>query len=356
MRWAVEQAEERFAFSRVGGRGRTVKVDVAAAVFPHHTNRHLESQIHSHAFVINLGVDDKGKTRALASPPLFDNRDLLGSIYRSRLAWLLHSMLGLELERDGFSFRIKGVPQEPCDAHSTRRKEIEELVQWLAKERGVPVDGKLAAEAALITQAKKDDSVSLSDLLVQWQKLDEQYGFTAEKALGLLDRYKAKSDRREAKAAVEEAIDDLMAKGNHFSGREFLEEVLNAGAARNVADAVLLEIAPRYLKEGDLELLGIPPGETTGFYTTTKILKEERRLLDAAYKLRGRKPRRVVNDRIFRKVIAKRKTISQEQEDAVQHLLQTPGSIRLVDGFAGTFPWPATSSKSWMAVSLIARR
>ena len=335
VRWAVEQAEARFAFSRVGGHGRTVKVDIAAAVFPHHTNRTLESQIHSHAFMINLGVDAKGKTRALASPFLFDNRDFLGSIYRGRLAWLLQSVLGLELERDGFSFRIKGVLQELCDAHSTRRKEIEELAQWLAKQRGVPVDGKLAAEAALITRAKKDDSVCLSDLLIQWQKLNEQHGFTAEKALGLLDRYEAKSDRREAKAAVEEAIDVLMTEGNHFSGRRFLEEVLNAGAARNVADAVLLEIAPRYLKEGNLELLGILPSETTAFYTTKKILKEERRLLDAVYELRGRRPRRVVNDRIIRKVIAKRKTISQEQEEAVRHLLQTPESLRLGDGFAG---------------------
>ncbi len=335
VRWAIEQAESRFAVSRVGRDGQHVPVDIVVATFPHHSSRALDVQLHTHCTIVNLGVDEKGVYRSLDSSTLFQNRDLLGSIYRARLAWLLQSKLGLELERDGFSFRIKGVPRELCDATSTRRKQIEQYLKQSATEDRIVLDGKAAAVAALVTRAKKHEMIPLNELLLQWQELNEEYGFTAEKAAGLLNRYQARSDGGEAKAAVEEAVLNLMAKGNHFSGRKFFEEVLNAGAPRNVSDAVLLEVAPKYLQEGYVTCLGVPPGETAGLYTTKEILKEERRLLDAVYTLRNRKPRRTVTDRMVDNVIAKRKTISQEQEDAVRHVLKSPGCIRLARGFAG---------------------
>lgn len=336
VRWALKQAEDRFAVSRVGRNGQHVPVDIVAATFPHHASRANESQIHTHCTIVNLGRDEAGKYRALYSSTLFANRDLLGSIYRARLAWLLQTRLGLELEKDGFSFRIKGVPQELCDAHSTRRTEIEKQLDEYAEAHGVAVNGKTAAVAALTTRAKKDKTVSLNELLVKWQKMSERYGFTAEKAVGLLFRYKAASDGREAKASVEEAIQCLTAKGNHFSDRKFFEEVLNAGAPRNVADSVLLEVAPKYLQEGHVTFLGVPPHDTTGLYTTKEILEEERRLLDATHALRRSKPRRRVTSRIVDKVCAKRKTITPEQREAVRHLLQAPGSFRLAEGAAGT--------------------
>ena len=336
VRWAIEQLEARFAVSRIGRDGQHVPVDIVVATYPHHSSRALDVAIHTHCTVVNLGVDEKGKYRSLDSRAgLFPNRDLLGSIYRARLAWLLQTRLGLELERDRFSFRIKGVPRELCDAASTRRKEIEQYLKQAAIEDGIVLDGKAAAVAALVTRAKNHEMVPLSELLLQWQELNEEYGFTAEKAVGLLNRCQARSNGGEAKAAVEEAVLNLMAKGNHFSDRKFFEEVLNAGAPRNVSDAVLLEVAPKYLQEGHVTFLGVPPGKTAGLYTTKETLKEERRLLDAAYILRNRKPRRTVTDRMIDNVIAKRKTISQEQADAVRHILKSPGCIRLARGFAG---------------------
>lgn len=335
VKWTVEQAEDRFAVSRVGRGGQTVDVDVAVATFPHHTSRARDCQLHTHCLFINIGVDKQGKTRALESPPLFENRDLLGSIYRARLAWLLQSSLGLELERDGFSFRIKGVPQDLCEAHSTRRREIEEELQRRAAKYGVELDGKAAAIAALATRAEKGERLVMAELLAEWQTLNAVYGFTAEKAESLLQRHEPRGGWSEAEAAVKEAIEQLTYEGCHFSGRRFFEEVLNAGAARGVSDTTLLAIAPKYLQGDDIECLGVRPGETSARHTTRQILGQERRLLDAAYTLRDRRPDRVVPERIVQKVLSKRKTISAEQSAAVRHLLQSSGCIRLARGFAG---------------------
>ncbi|NBT86336.1 MAG: conjugative relaxase, partial [Alphaproteobacteria bacterium] len=84
---------------------------MVAAMFKHELSRDLDPQLHTHAIIANVTVDDKGKWRSAFFDEIYDNKKFLGLIYRSELARLVKD-LGYEIEHKGKEclFEIKGVP------------------------------------------------------------------------------------------------------------------------------------------------------------------------------------------------------------------------------------------------------
>jgi conjugative relaxase-like TrwC/TraI family protein len=150
----ISYLEDQVASMRTGKGGiHHEHAGLVVAIFNHYTSRNHDAQVHSHLLVMNVGVAD-GKTNALYSPALYQTK-LIGSVYRASLAWHLQQDLGIEVERHGDLFEIKGMPEPLLRAFSTRRQTIEDTLQahgWHS--------AKASAMATLTTRPQKLEVVS----------------------------------------------------------------------------------------------------------------------------------------------------------------------------------------------------
>ena len=123
---ALQILEQKFAFSRAGkaSEGSSyIPVGVVVSIFQHASSRAKDPNLHSHAVLHNVGVDNKwNDTRAIHTPPIFRAKMLLGAYYRAKLAEGLRAELGLLAEQEGRSFGIQGVPRPLVKFYSKRRK------------------------------------------------------------------------------------------------------------------------------------------------------------------------------------------------------------------------------------------
>ena len=173
--------EERYAETRVmTAQGRRIvgTGNIIAAVFAHGTSREAEPQLHSHCVVMNATQIENGRWYGLLNDSAVANKKLLGQIYQNELACEL-KQLGYEIEqREHGQFDIKGYSEELLKTFSTRRGQIEALVeQWQASGKVVrDADGNAISSDALIKEAAnlktrkaKPQITAAGELLQNWQ-------------------------------------------------------------------------------------------------------------------------------------------------------------------------------------------
>src|SRR5262249_36583064 len=123
---ALRYFEDHFAWTRRGKGGAVwERARLVAAAFEHGSSRAEEPQLHTHLLVLNLAVRWDGTVGTLVSKPIYDNKMLLGALYRAELAVQLQRRLGLELERRDAFFGVAHIPRALVRRFSTRRREIE---------------------------------------------------------------------------------------------------------------------------------------------------------------------------------------------------------------------------------------
>jgi conjugative relaxase-like TrwC/TraI family protein len=108
---SFEYVEKKACMTRLGKNGTEVVEGggLLAAFYPHDMSRELDPQKHIHVLVFNFTEGPDGKYRALDARELYAHKHAAGALFRTELAARLEK-LGFEIERDGFSFSIVGVP------------------------------------------------------------------------------------------------------------------------------------------------------------------------------------------------------------------------------------------------------
>ena len=358
----VEQIENEFAFSRTGRGGHNlIKSKPVAAAFIHGTSRALDPQYHVHLLLSNLACCEDGRKRTIVSKVLYDNKMLLGSMFRCFVAYYLQRELGLEIERPldrngqprGW-FHIKGVPEALCRAFSKRRKIIEKELGAQGLETAAA-----AANVTLRTRERKTDIPPRSELFRQWQEEGEKHGFTQQVTKPLFGRAKTRDKSVEYRKALTEALDRITSQDSYFTDRTLLTEVLNASQDRGIDPKYACEETRRRLSaDRQFVELGVRKGQAC--YTTREVLNVEKELLRDVRSLHEADfiP---VDDQIVRHVVKKKWsstnrpkrtpigkavsafrnrhqgfTLTSEQADAVRYLTQAPGRLKLISGLAGT--------------------
>ena len=366
VRRAVEKViahmEAECAFSRIGrGGAERTPAKLLVAAFVHDTSRALDPQYHVHALCLNLGWCDDSKTRALVSKPFYDNKMLLGSLFRCHLAHYLDHELGLRterpLDRNGRPrswFEVMGVPERLCKEFSKRRQAIEKELGSLGLETAAA-----AAQVTLRTRERKSDIPPRAELFAQWQDVGRKFRFTQETIAGLLGRTKTRDQAAEYRKALKEAVEQLTYQDSHFNERQLLTEVLNASQGRGLDPQFVLKETRRQLNR-DHRFVKLGPKNGQMCYTTREVMAVEKELLQTVKSLHEQqfKP---LTDRIVKHVIEKKWspatqpkktlagkaiealsnrgkhfTLNPEQAEAVRYLTQTPGRLKLVSGLAGT--------------------
>ena len=169
--WAEGNAVATRAM-RNGKLGVEQTPNITAALFRHDTSRNMDPQLHTHCVLANAVKRSDKEWRSAYFGEIFDNKMLLGQIYRTELAKGM-SRLGYNIDmthKDG-RFELREVPANIVSAFSSRSKEIR-----AALEKYEFVNAKTAANAAIRTRDSKVE-MDRGFLKEKWVEISKDKGF-----------------------------------------------------------------------------------------------------------------------------------------------------------------------------------
>ncbi|MDA0902328.1 MAG: conjugative relaxase, partial [Proteobacteria bacterium] len=245
--------------------------NMVAATFRHFTSREQDPQLHTHAVIANIAVGKDGHAKCAFFDEIYNNKKLIGAIYRSELAKSAKE-LGYEIEAKGKDalFELKNVPKELMDEFSTRSKQIREKA-------GENASQKKLEQTTLKTRIRKKESDNLQEIwqekiksspnFEKIQKLEVPKNSNQEKQDHLSQ---IREEAQSAKEAVLHAIDHLSERRTVFSSNEIAYEALND----KLSNITIRDVnrAINHLSEKQDHLLHARRSDLISHYTTKKAL------------------------------------------------------------------------------------
>ena len=337
----LDEFQSLCGVTRRGKQGISVEqAGLVAAIFRHETARGIpghvpDPNLHFHVVLANVVARRDGSTGAFDARALFspNMKMALGALFRAELSKEL-GLLGLESFRPkrpngklASWFELQVVPVGLIAEFSKRRLEIE---KWLRKKglRGA----KAAERAALATRTKKE-SITRKMRFFAWQETGQKHGLSE---VSLEDTFLKKLPKRYENATdvVSSAIKRITAERAHFSRLELLRFSAEEAQGKCIGIAEIKEAVDfALMKSKEIVRLKQSDGQTQ--FTTKEMLFIEKRMLEAAGKLKGKKAHFVDTDLLAR-ILSKHATIRPEQAEAVRHIVLDTGGIACVNGMAGT--------------------
>ncbi len=292
---------------------------LAAALFQHESSRNLDPQLHTHCVVFNLTRRDDGQWRALQERSLFGVQRLLTAVYRADMAHRLRELgYGVEVRKDG-TVGIAGVTREHIEAFSSRRAEVLAQVRELGEERTDRTSGASARQqAALSSRKAKEKGVDRDALHAAWERAAHERKLDVDglRALAAARRGGADNVGEASREAVSDALEHLAERDAVFRIADVERVALERGMGRVTLDDVRADVASRT----DLLRAGAD-------VTTQRAIDDEHELLRVVREGHGHGP-----------VIAGANLpagLSQEQERAARHVLETADLVLSIEGKAG---------------------
>jgi conjugative relaxase-like TrwC/TraI family protein len=331
---AVEKALaelERHAQAWVhGGREVVTTGNVIAASFRHETSRALDPQLHSHCVVLNITRRADGEWRAIDARGIFRAQRLANEIYQAELRKELLA-LGYEIQsyKDGRSGRqrvtgIAGFKDEHLKHFSKRSREIEREL----KAHGLR-SGRHAERVALATRKTKAKGIDREALLWNWRTAAREAGLVFPKwekerlvSPGRLSP--ARERELSTLVAVNGARDHLSERRAVFGLSELEREALARGRDRGVT----IDDVRKVIVSRDDLVVADRSDAVLARVTTEQAIEEERALLAAVERGRGRGPTLPSPERA--------PGLGEDQLRVAGHILGSPDRLVAVEGKAGT--------------------
>lgn len=276
---AFSYLQQQAGFTRTGkGGAQTTRALLTGAAFEHGTSRAQDPQLHTHLFLVNVGIGTDGKTRTLKTEELYRHKMAAGAVYRAELAHGLHQ-LGFdpirhshhdpEKRRTHSWFELAGIPQDLVEHFSKRRQDV------LAAMEG---RGSQSAEAskiaALATRAKKEH-LPRQENLERWKEEARGLGFELSKAQ-LRELGDTKRDEKE----LLDRIHDRLSTRESFTERDLVRRLaIEAQDHGKLSGEACVAAAQEALRSDPR------------FYRFVENEGEEQRYSTRAYKLTERKIR-----------------------------------------------------------------
>lgn len=317
----LDYAEQNYGQVRVGKTGRETEQTqkLFFALFEHSTSRAQDPQLHTHAVMINIGINPRGETRTLDSIEIHRSKMMLGAFYRAELARGLTEDLGVAIEegKKG-TFEITGVSKPLMEFWSKRREEIEEAL----KQAGYS-SAKASAVATLNTrQAKEYPDREL--LFAEWREKAKEFGFDHK---AIINQASILPRTQEEKAAITaEAVNQMTQHKAAFSERDLQRAILEKAPVYGLKSAECLHMAIDWTESQGVEL-----DQRNGqrIFTTKEIAQMEAEMVINVLSGRDYKARSFQANGF-------NKELSEEQRAAVDYITMTDGQFKAVSGMAGT--------------------
>lgn len=332
------------------GRGGCYRqlAELVIAMFDHGTSRvakggGFEPQLHRHCVVGNIARGPDGRWSGVDSRALHAWTRSLGPMFRATLAAELVTRLAVPLirpkdaqKRAASWFEIGSVPAELCRHWSSRREEIDRLLEGTRRGLASVARAQAREEANLASRAAKKRIPPRGELFAAWQAEARQYGFVPTRGVApQAARPQATVDKEAIfQQAWQTAVADIEKSQSSFTFREAVQRVCEAAQTNGVAGAWLADRLAQHLNTSpELRPLGEISGEAR--YTTQSMWRLEQSLLKEFTKLLGA-PGATVPAKVIDKALAGRPELLPEQREAARQLLTAHGSIRALAGKAGT--------------------
>lgn len=326
----VKYMEANAAYGRRGAGSSTHEKlpGLVVGAFDHHTSRAGDPQLHTHLFVANVAQREDGTTGTIEGKYLLEHMRAGGAMYRAELAAALREA-GVQVERDGDSFRIAGIPNELCATYSKRAHAIDKALAAAGLETSQSPDGE---RIKLLTRPAKDRSEDLNERREHWQQEAAELGVTPEQINSLFS-----VEREPPAQAPEIEIDEIRAlltqQQSAFTERDIIRRIAEAGVGVGGMDADAVESTARWLLDSDPEFIRLGVDRGYVHYTTREMLEIERQADDVAWRMDAARTH-AVDPAAVESAIASR-TLSPDQLESL-HILTSSKQLAIAQGEAGT--------------------
>ncbi len=332
---AILAAEDDAAYAQRGKNGQELEKLPGLVVVRvnHFTSRSGDPLLHTHALVLNVAPRHDGTLGTVQGGPLFQNKMLLGAIYRAELAAQLEKELGLKIVRRGSNFEIAGLPRDLVRAFSKRREQIKSRMEALGTS-----DPRVAERVTLKTRPRKE-KVSRAELNQRWRATAAEHGFTAERAQALCGKARKHDQATELGAALSEATNTLTFRRGLFTRTELLRATAEQAPGRGL-DAIMIRegVTDRLTNSPEVFRVGAKNGlDLFCSLAHASDMEELRRSLEV---LKGREALAPSSVSLLYGLAMSRprsdRPLTDAQEAALQGLTAAKGAVKLLDGSAGT--------------------
>lgn len=341
----ISYIEKNYAYSRKTENGKSIytnEKNLVCASFQQTTSRELDPQLHVHNVILNMLERADGNWRSLESKFIFEDKMLLGQMFRSNLAKLVVE-LGYEIEVDaktGF-FEIKGVPKEVIKHFSKRREQIEKE----SSERGLS-GGKALERINLITRKFKQ-LLSKDQIINLWDSDAKDKNFEPkdliENSLNKVKNNKVVSDKGylSAEHTVDVCTKSLFEMEAVCEKSQILEESLKMSLGE-CTEADINKELDKSIKDKKIFVSHVPGynGMKGELVTTKEGFRQEKYILNLMKHGQGQsKP--ITDEKHLRAVIAmheekSKRDFKKGQVDSIRHIATSKDQVVGVQGYAGT--------------------
>jgi conjugative relaxase-like TrwC/TraI family protein len=290
------------------------------AEFVHFTARPVngipDPHLHAHCYTFNTTWDDEekkwkaGQFRDLkADAPYFE------AAFHARFSKQLAEM-GYRIERTAKGWELAGVPQRVLDEFSKRTEQVEQK----AKELGI-TSAKGKDGLAAMTRERKQKELTKLELRGMWNAR-----VSAEERASIQNNLRnevSAAPKISEMKAMDFAMQHCYERASIVTDKELLRHALRFGMGDvNVAQTKRQLLRDELIKENI---------DGRQWLTTKNVLAEEKRLIDFVQDGKGKfKPFGSV------KYQFQNPKLSEEQRNAVRHVLQSTERVTAIRGGAGT--------------------
>ncbi len=341
-RSSLDYTNENAVFTRRGKGGLIrEKALPIIATFEDLASRELEPSAHCHNVYLNCAAREDGSFGTIISDTLYKSKLTGGALFQLEMAYLAQTRLGLEIEPDGDSFRIVGVPLKLVDRYSTRSKQIHKKTGTKGSH-----SAKAKAVAALDTRKEKSETPpTRAELFRRWQEINHSEGFTDEVVQSLLGKATAPKEPVVLRPSILRCVHELLDSQSYFSEQELIRAVAKKQIGKWVSASEVVEQVKEFLAV-DSQIVFLGPLDHEAQFSTRAMLDLERKLMAALDE--GKHDRsHVIKVDIVNRILDERLPLgpqltedelirNKEQRAAVIKLLCNPGNVQVLEGMAGT--------------------
>lgn len=317
----IIEAEVKARVRREGMNEDRVTGNLVWGRYVHFTSRPVDGvpdpQLHAHCFAFNATWDgQESRWKATQLGDIKRDAPYFQAIFDAKLTRRL-AELGLGIDRSQAGWELTGFDKATLDKFSRRTAQIEEA----ARKKGI-TDAKEKAELGAKTRGAKAKHLSMDELRQEWRNRlgeDERTGFDSVQGGGRA----IGKDHAALKDRVQRAFDHCFERSAVLPERQLVAEALRQSVGLAEPEEVVAELQRHSLIYRE--------HRGQNYVTVWDVLKEEQAMLDFARS--GRGTCRPLGPARYE---FKRTWLSDEQKQAVRHVLTSPDRVILVRGAAGT--------------------
>lgn len=328
---ALRYIEKHAAFTRRNAQGKNIErlPGLLFGLFTHFESRAEDMAIHSHCLAFNIARRSDKTFGSVHSRAFYQWKMASGAVYRAELAQKLR-LLGYNIEIDGDSFRVVGVPKSICEYYSKRAEQIEKNLKALGANSSASAIGQYAK----LKDRQKKAKTPLSELINRWQSELKTLGFSYEQSRKVQH---GKATYSFESISTTQALSELTESRSTFKVQD-LHHHLAKQAQLTGDDAITISsLAKKCLDSENVVSLG-QDHKNNRVFTTTAILEIEQQVINLAKKLSQQSHSSPDNEAIEQAVEQKQLQcgyqLSEEQIEGLQTAC-APIRLSILQGSAG---------------------